>query len=73
MTRSSDSLEVIYTNISGSYSTTICGCQYFIIFIDEFSHYGFFYLIKEKIDALEKFKVFRIEVEKQLEKVIVFE
>ena len=28
------------------------------------------YLIKEKVDALEMFKVFRIEVEKQLGKVI---
>ena len=42
----------------------------FLTFIDDFSRYGYLYLIKEKSDALDKFKVFKLEVEKQLGKVI---
>ena len=68
--RSSDLLEIVHTDISGPYSTTICGSRYFLTFIDDFSRYGYLYLIKEKSDALDKFKVFKLEVEKQLGKVI---
>ena len=69
-TRSQYLLEIVHIDISGLYSTTLCGNKYFITFIDDFSRYGYVYLIKEKADALEMFKVFRIEVEKQLGKVI---
>ena len=68
--RGSDLLEIVHTDISGPYSTTICGSRYFLTFIDDFSRYGYLYLIKEKSDALDKFKVFKLEVEKQLGKVI---
>ena len=68
--RGSDLLEIVHTDISGPYSTTICGYRYFLTFIDDFSRYGYLYLIKEKSDALDKFKVFKLEVEKQLGKVI---
>ncbi|KAL6328217.1 hypothetical protein AAG906_034360 [Vitis piasezkii] len=68
--RSQNLLEIVHTDISGPYSTTLCGNKYFITFIDDFSRYGYMYLIKEKVDDLEMFKVFRIEVEKQLGKVI---
>ena len=67
---SSDLLEIVHTDISGPYSTTICGSRYFLTFIDDFSHHGYLYLIKEKSYALDKFKVFKLEVEKQLGKVI---
>ena len=68
--RSSDLLEIVHTDISGPYSTTICCSRYFLTFIDDFSHYGYLYLIKEKSDALDKIKVIKLEVEKQLGKVI---
>ena len=68
--RSSDLLEIVHSDISGPYSITICGSRYFLTFIDDFSRYGYLYLIKEKSDALDKFKVFKLEVEKQLGKVI---
>ena len=68
--RSSDLLEIVHIDISGPYSTTICGSRYFLTFIDDFSLYGYLYLIQEKSDALDKFKVFKLEVEKQLGKVI---
>ena len=57
-TRSQNLLEIDHTDISGTYSTTLCGKKYFITFIDDFSRYGYVYLIKEKTDALEMFKVF---------------
>ena len=68
--RSSDLLEVIHTDISGPYTTTLCRNFYFITFIDDYSRYGYLYLIKEKTESFDKFKIFRTEVEKQLGKVI---
>ena len=45
-TRSSDLLEIIHTDISGPLTPTICGNKFFITFIDDFSQYGYIYLIK---------------------------
>ena len=49
---------------------TFCRNFYFITFIDDYSRYGYLYLIKEKSESLDKFKIFRTEVERQLGKVI---
>ena len=68
--RSQNLLEIVHTDISGPYFFILCGNKYFITFIDDFSRYGYVFFIKEKSDALEMFKVFRTEVEKQLGKVI---
>lgn len=51
-------------------SSTLCGNKYFITFIDDFSRYGYVHLINEKSDAFERFKIFKLEVEKQREKEI---
>ena len=67
--RSSDLLEVIHIDISGPYTATLCRNFYFITFIDDYYRYGYLYLIKEKAESLDKFKI-RTEVEKQLGKVI---
>ncbi|KAL6323342.1 hypothetical protein AAG906_029349 [Vitis piasezkii] len=40
-TRNQNLLEIVHTDISGPYSTTLCGNKYFITFIDDFSHYGY--------------------------------
>lgn len=70
-TRSSNLLELIHTDISGPFRCpTICGNRYFITFIDDYSRYCHVYLIKEKSQSLEKFKIFRTEAEKQLGKQI---
>ena len=42
------------------------GFVYFITFIDDYSRYGYLYLMRYKYEAFEKFKEFRNEVEKQL-------
>ena len=65
-TRSQNLLEIVHTNISGPYSSTLCVNKYFITFIDDFSLYGYAFFIKKKSDALEMFKVFHSEVEKEL-------
>ena len=46
------------------------GEQYVITFIGDFSQYSYIYLIKEKSNALDVFKVFKVEVENQLERKI---
>ncbi|KAK8574678.1 hypothetical protein V6N12_062367 [Hibiscus sabdariffa] len=38
------------------------GFQYFITFTDDFSRYGYIYLMRHKSEALEKFKEFKNEV-----------
>ena len=44
--------------------------SYFITFIDDYSRYGYLYLMKHKFESFEKFKEFRNEVEKQAKKCI---
>ena len=35
----------------------------FITFTDDYSRYGYIYPIKERTEALDKFKIFKAEVE----------
>jgi transposase InsO family protein len=59
-------LEPIHTDVCGLMSTTARGgFQYFITFTDDFSRYGYFYLMKHNSESLEKFKEFQNEVENQ--------
>nr|GEZ89229.1 retrovirus-related Pol polyprotein from transposon TNT 1-94 [Tanacetum cinerariifolium] len=46
------------------------GASYFITFTDDFSRYGYVYLLKHKHEVFETFKVFQKEVENQLGKTI---
>ena len=46
------------------------GFVYFITFIDDYSRYGYLYLMRYKSEAFERFKEFRNRVEKQLGKSI---
>ncbi|KAJ9561425.1 hypothetical protein OSB04_006585 [Centaurea solstitialis] len=50
----------------GIKSTTKDGNLYYVTFIDDYSRYGYVYLIKHKSDTFEKFKEFKHEVENQL-------
>ena len=62
-------LELIHTDIYGPFSTvTRNGHVYFINFIDDYSRYGYIYLIREKAQVLDTFKSFKSEVELQLNK-----
>ena len=65
--KSSKLLEVIYSDICRPFRTTTHrGMEYFITFIDDYARYGYIYLIRNKSEAINKFKEFKLEVEKQL-------
>ena len=57
-------LEIIHTDIC---CTDMDGSdlKYFITFMDDYSHYMYLYMLHSKDKALEAFKVFKVEVEKQ--------
>ena len=46
------------------------GYEHFITFTDDYSRYGYVYLMWQKSETFEKFKEFRAEVENQLGKCI---
>jgi hypothetical protein len=59
-------LEIIHTYICGLFPVKfVDGFDSFITFMDNFSRYGYIYLIKERSEALDKFKIFKAEVENQ--------
>ena len=64
-------LELVHTDECGPMSTQAKGgYEYFITFTDDYSRYGYVYLMRQKSKAFEKFKEFRAEVENQLGKCI---
>jgi hypothetical protein len=66
VTRSSGVLEIIYTGICGPFNVKSGdGFNSFITFTDDSSRYGYIYLIHERSEALDKFKIFKNEVENQ--------
>ena len=69
--RANELLELIHSDVCGPMTIQARGgFQYFITFIDDYSRYGYVYLMKYKSEAFEKFKELKHEVEKQLGKVI---
>ncbi|GJV50315.1 retrotransposon protein, putative, ty1-copia subclass [Tanacetum coccineum] len=69
--RAKDLLGLIHTDVCGPFRTVSSeGVNYFITFTDDFSHYGFVYLMKHKHEVFETIKVFQNEVENQLGKKI---
>ncbi|GJY32064.1 zinc finger, CCHC-type containing protein [Tanacetum coccineum] len=66
-----DILGLIHTDVCGPFRTMLReGANYFITFTDDFSRYGYVYLMKHKHEVFETFKVFQNEVENQLGKKI---
>ena len=67
--RASEVLELIHTDIYGPFPKASWNVQqYFISFIDDYSKYGYLYLIKENSQSLDMFKAFKAVVENQLNK-----
>ncbi|GJU53777.1 retrotransposon protein, putative, ty1-copia subclass [Tanacetum coccineum] len=67
------------TDLLGIRHTDVCdplrhvsrqGASYFIAFTNDYSRYGYVYLLKHKHEVFEPFKVFKNEVENQLGKII---
>ena len=69
--RAHELLELVRTDICGPISTQAKGgYEYFVTFTNDYSKYGYVYLMRWKFEAFEKFKEFRAEVENQLGKQI---
>jgi hypothetical protein len=57
MERVTDLLEIIHTDVCGPMSVSAHGgYHYFVTFTDDFSIYGYIYLMKHKSKTFEKFK-----------------
>ncbi|GKD55326.1 retrotransposon protein, putative, ty1-copia subclass [Tanacetum coccineum] len=64
-------LGLIHTDVCGPFKTVSKqGASYFVTFTNDFSLYGYVYLLKHKHEVFETFKVFQYEVENQLGKTI---
>ena len=67
--KAKDLLELVHSDVCGLMSIQARGgYEYFITFTDDYSRFGYVYLMKWKSEAFEKFKEFRVEVENQLGK-----
>ncbi|GJU44687.1 retrotransposon protein, putative, ty1-copia subclass [Tanacetum coccineum] len=69
--RATDLLGIIHTDVCGPLRhVSKQGASYFITFMDDYSRYGYVYLLKHKHEVFETFKVFINEVENQFGKTI---
>ncbi|GKE97615.1 retrotransposon protein, putative, ty1-copia subclass, partial [Tanacetum coccineum] len=69
--RATGLLRIIHTDVcSPLRHVSREGASYFITFTDDYSRYGYVYLLKNKHEVFETFKVFKNEVENQLRKTI---
>ena len=69
--RANDLLGLIHSDVCGPLSSNARGgFQCFITFTDDFSRYGYVYLMKYKSKSFEMFKIFINEVQNQLGKSI---
>ncbi|GJY14019.1 retrotransposon protein, putative, ty1-copia subclass [Tanacetum coccineum] len=69
--RATDLLRIIHTNVCGPLRhVSRQSASYFITFTDDYSRYGYVYLLKHKHEVFETSKVFKNKVENQLEKTI---
>ncbi|KAJ9542958.1 hypothetical protein OSB04_029464 [Centaurea solstitialis] len=71
--RASDLLEIVHTDVCGPFSHEAReGYRYFITFTDDFSRYGYVYLMRHKSESFEKFREYQNEVQNQLDRKIKF-
>ena len=69
--RAEDVLELVHSDVCGPMNIKARGgYEYYITFIDDYSRYGYVYLLHHKSETFDKFREFRAEVEKQLGKPI---
>ena len=65
-TRSIEPLQLIHTDICGPFDVpTWSGEKYFVTFIDDFSRYGYVYMLHEKSQSVTYLEIFINEVESQ--------
>ncbi|GJX70097.1 retrotransposon protein, putative, ty1-copia subclass [Tanacetum coccineum] len=69
--KAKDLLGLIHTDVCCPFRiVSRQGANYFITFTEDFSRYGYVYLLKHEHDVFETFKVFQKEVENQLRKTL---
>nr|GEX20041.1 hypothetical protein [Tanacetum cinerariifolium] len=69
--RAKDLLGLTHADVCGPFKIVSRQiASYFVTFTDDFSRYSYVYLLKHKHEVFETFKVFRKEVENQLDKTI---
>ena len=69
--KSTEKLQLVHTDICGPMQTKYFGgSRYFITFTDDYSRCCKTYFLKEKSEALEKFKEFKTAVERESEQSI---
>nr|GEV74505.1 hypothetical protein [Tanacetum cinerariifolium] len=60
--RATDLLEIIHNDVCGPVRhVSRQGASYFSTFTDDYSHYGYVYLLKHKHEVFETFKVFKMK------------
>ena len=65
--KSKEKLQLVHTDVCGPMQTqSFGGSVYFITFTDDYSRYCKTYFLKKKSEALQKFKDFKVAVEKEL-------
>ncbi|KAA0067441.1 gag/pol protein [Cucumis melo var. makuwa] len=70
--RAKEPLELIHSDLCGPMNVKARGdFEYFISFIDDYSRYGYLYLMEHESEALEKLKEYKAEVENLLTHVLV--
>ena len=69
--RATELLGLIHSDVCGPMSSPARGGYlYFVTFTDDFSRYGYIYLMRHKSETFEMFKAFKNEVQNQLGKTI---
>ena len=67
--KANECLELVHINLCGPFNVHAWeGYEYFITFTDDYSRFGFVYLMHGKFEALDKFIEFKLESENQLGK-----
>jgi transposase InsO family protein len=66
---SSKPLELVHTDLCGPMRTkSLQGYFYFMLFVDDFTRMCWVFFLKEKLEAFQKFKTFKILVENEIGK-----
>lgn len=64
--RAKDVLELVHSDLCGPMTIQARGgFEYFVTFIDDYSRYGYIYLMRRKSECFEKFKEYKAETEKR--------
>ena len=64
--RAKDVLEMVHSDLCGPMSIQARGSfEYFVSLIDDYSRYGYIYLMNRKFECFDQFKELKADVEKR--------